>query len=164
MTEYQIQANTRRCFATGRELQPGEKFYSVLFEEGGQFSRKDYSSEGWPGRPGRPEGAFSFWTGKVPHSEDPIRPRFDDELLLDCFCRLEGQTSPDRVNFRYVLALLLMRRKRLKFEEAKVAGELETLWLRCPRNGTQYEVLNPRLTETEMTAVQEEVFKVLGWQ
>ncbi len=161
MTDYQIQANTRRCFVTGRELQPGEKFYSVLFEEGGRFHRKDYSSEGWPGRP---EGAFSFWTGKVPPSDGPIRPRFDDDLLLDCFCRLEGQTAPDRVNFRYVLALLLMRRKRLKFEEAKVTGEVETLWLRCPRNATQYEVLNPRLTETEMTSVQEEVFKVLGWQ
>jgi hypothetical protein len=161
MTEYQIQANTRRCAATGRELQPGEKFYSVLFDEGGQFLRKDYSSEGWAGTP---EGAFSFWTGRVPPAEGARRPRFDDDLLLDCFCRLEGQTEPDRINFRYVLALLLMRRRRLKFEEAKVAGDLETLSLRCPRTGTQYQVLNPRLTETEMAAVQEEVFRVLGWQ
>jgi hypothetical protein len=161
MTEYQIQANTRRCFATGRELQPGEKFFSVLFDEGGRFLRRDYSGEGWPGRP---EGAFSFWTGKVQTPNGPIRPRFDDELLLDCFCRLEGQSQPDRVNFRYVLALLLMRRKRLKFEEAKVSGEAEIIWLRCPRNGTRHEVLNPRLTETEMGSVQDEVFKVLGWQ
>jgi hypothetical protein len=27
-----------------------------------------------------------------------------------------------------------------------------------------YRVQNPRLTEEEMAAVQEEVFKVLGWQ
>jgi hypothetical protein len=161
MTEYQIQANTRRCFATGRELQPGEKFYSVLFDEGGQFRRQDYSSEAWPGPP---QGAFSFWTGKVQPSDGPPRPKFDDDLLLDCFCRLEGQTQADRVNFRYVLALLLMRRKRLKFEEAKVSDDVETLWLRCPRTRTQYQVVNPRLTESEMAAVQEEVFKVLGWQ
>jgi hypothetical protein len=161
MTEYQIQANTRRCYVTGRELQPGEKFYSVLFDQGGQFVRQDYSQENWPGTP---EGAFSFWTGKVPPLDGPRRPQFDDDLLLDCFNRLEGQTEPDRVNFRYVLTLLLMRRKRLKFEEAKMSGDLETLWLRCPRTGTQYQVLNPGLTEEEMAAVQEEVFKVLGWQ
>ena len=161
MTEYQIQANTRRCHVTGRELQPGEKFYSVLFDQSGQFVRQDFSSDGWQGNP---EGAFSFWTGTVPPLDERRRPRFDDDLLLDCFNRLEGQTEPDRVNFRYVLALLLMRRKRLKFEEANMSGDLETLCLRCPRTGWQYQVLNPRLSEEEMATVQEEVFKVLGWQ
>ena len=92
MTEYQIQANTRRCAMTGRELQPGERFYSVLFDQSGQFLRQDYSREAWPGTP---EGAFSFWTGTVPPLDGPRRPRFDDDLLLDCFHRLEGQTEPD---------------------------------------------------------------------
>ena len=50
--------------------------------------------------------------------EDHGQPERAELIRLQC--RLE----PDRVNFRYVLALLLMRRKRLKFEEAKVAGEL----------------------------------------
>ena len=72
MTEYQIQANTRRCTVTGRELQPGERFYSVLFDQSGQFVRQDYSREGWPGTP---EGAFSFWTGTVPPLDEPRRPR-----------------------------------------------------------------------------------------
>src|SRR5438132_11925526 len=140
MTEYQIQANTRRCATTGRELQPGGRFYSVLFDQGGQFLRQDYSGDGWPGTP---EGAFSFWTGTVPPLDSPRRPRFDDDLLLDCFHRLEGQTEPDRINFRYVLALLLMRRKRLNFEEANVAADLETLWLRRPGTGTTPKALNP---------------------
>ena len=161
MIDYEIQANTRRCAATGRGLRPGERVYTVLVEQDGRFVRQDYSSEGWSGSP---EGAFSFWTGTVPPLDGPRRPRFDDDLLLDCFNRLEGQTEPDRVNFRYILALLLMRRKRLKFEEAKVAGEQETLWLCCSRTGMQHQVLNPRLTEEEMATVQEEVFKVLGWE
>ena len=57
-----------------------------------------------------------------------------------------------------------MRRKRLKFEEARVEGDREVLRLRCPRTKTLYDVVNPRLTEAEMAAVQEEVFKVLGWE
>jgi hypothetical protein len=32
------------------------------------------------------------------------------------------------------------------------------------RTRNTYRVLNPRLTEEEMAAVQEEVFQVLGWQ
>ena len=79
------------------------------------------------------------------------------------FRALEGQTEPRRLSFRYVVALLLMRRKRLKFEEAKAEGDHEVLTLRCTRTGAQHLVFNPGLTEDEMSAVQEEVFKVLGW-
>jgi hypothetical protein len=161
MIDYEIQANTRRCALTGRDLKPGEKFFSVLLDEGGKFERRDYSTEAWHGAP---PGAFSFWTGRIPAEGENRRPPIDDEMLLECFGRLEGAAEPDRINFRYVLALLLMRRKRLKFDETRMEGEHEILLLRCVRTGTQHRVVNPRLIEAEMSAVQEEVFKVLGWQ
>jgi hypothetical protein len=161
MTDYQIQANTRRCTITGRELRPGEKFYSVLLDEGGKFIRQDYSSEAWQGPP---EKAFSFWSGRIPEAEHNRLPQIDDEMLAECCERLENETEPSRVNFRYVVALLLMRRKRFKFEEARTEGDQEMLYLRCVKTRKQIRVVNPRLTEEEMTAVQEEVFKVLGWQ
>jgi hypothetical protein len=161
MTDYSIQANTRRCAATGRELLPGEKVYSVLVDEQGKFLRRDYSAEAWSGPP--PE-AFSFWAGRVPQAEQTRRLRIDDELLLDCFHRLEGQNDPERQSFRYVLALLLMRRKRFKFEEARLEGEQEVLCLRCLKSRSLHEVVNPRLSADEMEAVQQEIFRVLGWE
>jgi hypothetical protein len=160
MTEYQIQPNTRRCAITGRELRPGERYFTALSETAGQFVRQDYSAEAWTGPPA---GVFSFWSGRVPDENDVARPRFDDDLLLECFERLEGQSEPRRVSFRYVVALLLMRRKRLKFEEATTEAGHEVLTLRCMRTGTRHQVVNPGMTEEEMSAVQEEVFKVLGW-
>jgi hypothetical protein len=161
MNDYQIQAPTRRCSATGRELCAGEKYYTALLDVAGQFVRQDYSSEAWQGPPA---GAFSFWVGRVPEREESRKPRIDDELLFDCFRRLEGQNDADKVNFRYVVALLLMRRKRFKFEEAHQEGGQEYLGLRCVKTKTVYQVHNPRLTEAEMAAVQEEVFRVLGWE
>jgi len=161
MIDYQIQPNTRRCFLTGRELSPGETYYGVLLDEGGQFVRHDYSAEVWQGPP---EGAFSFWTGKVPATELGKRPRIDDELLVDCFDRLEGQTDPGRINFRYVVALLLMRRRRFKFESARTADSSELLKLRDARTGAEHEVANPGLSDVEMASVQEEVLRVLGWE
>jgi hypothetical protein len=161
MTDYQIQPHTRRCAVTGRELRPGEKFYTALLEEGGAFHRKDYSGDAWQGPP---PGAFSFWSGRVPAPTEPARPRIDDDLLADCFERLEGQADPGKVSFRYVLALLLMRRKRFKFEEARTDGGRELLYLRCTRTRRRHEVVNPGLSEAETASVQEEVFKVLGWE
>lgn len=159
--DYEIQANSRRCAVTGRELQPGERFYSALIEEAHQFVRRDYSKEAWQGPP---TGAFSFWTGLVPTSLEKPKPRFDDDLLEECFQRLEGQTEPSRLNFRYVIALLLMRRRRLKFETSTLEGGVDKMILRCTRTGAKQEVINPRLSDDEMLKVQEEVFQVLGWK
>ena len=160
MTEYQIQPNTRLCSVTGRPLRVGERYYTALLEEGDHFLRKDFSQEAWQGPP---PGTFSFWTGKVPPDQDQNKPRFDDDLLEECFHRLEGQNDPGRVNFRYVVALLLIRRKRLKFEQTITEDGQEKICVRCIRSGEKTQVINPGLSEEEMSEVQEEVFKVLGW-
>jgi hypothetical protein len=161
MTDYQIQAPTRRCAATGRELKTGDRYYTALLDVGGNLTRQDYCADAWKGPP---EGAFSFWMGRVLAQEESRRPRIDDDILFDCFQRLEGQPGPDKISFRYVVALLLMRRKRLKFEEARKEAGQELLSLRCVKSREVFEVVNPQLTEEQMSAVQEEVFKVLGWE
>ena len=124
--DYQIQPNSRRCATTGRELQVGERYFSALVEEDRRFVRRDFSAEAWAGPPA---GAFSFWTGHVHAGADKIRPQLDDDLLEDCFRRLEGQTEPSRVNFRYVVALLLLRRRRLRYESSVIADGVEHITL-----------------------------------
>jgi hypothetical protein len=160
MTDYQIQASTRRCAATGQELQPGERYYSVLFDEGARLTRKDYSLKGWQGPP---EGAFSFWQGRLPAGSASRRPPIDDDILLECFGRLEGDLEPARLSFRFVLALLLVRRKRLRLEDARQEGGQEILTLRDARSGRTTHVIDPGLPDDELETVQDEVFQLLGW-
>src|SRR5262249_6488576 len=125
-TDFQIQASSRRCCVSGRELQSGETFYSVLIEQVGKLVRQDYSPEAWKGPP---PGAFSFWRARVNPPESKSRPPIDDEVLLDFFVRLEGQTEAGKVRFRYIVALWLMRRKRLKFDEARQEAGQEIMVL-----------------------------------
>src|SRR5262245_47502505 len=158
MTDYQIQPNTRRCAVSGRELRAGEKFYSVLVDEGEHWQRRDYAAEAWPGAPA---DAFSFWSGRVPPADGSEKPKFDDDMLLDCFTRLESETDPRKINFRYVVALLLMRRRVFKFEQTIWEADHEKLLLRCTRTGGQYQVVDPRLSEQELEKVQEDVFQAL---
>jgi hypothetical protein len=69
------------------------------------------------------------------------------------------------VNFRYVVALLLMRRRRLKFEDQRRlpdGGEL--MVLKDARTGDRVEVADPRLAEDQIEKVQTEVFQLLGWE
>src|SRR2546421_6827727 len=156
MSDYQLQPNSRRCSVSGRELKPGETYFSVLLDEHGRFVRREYSREAWQGPP---DGAFSFWCGKVPTREQDRRPPVDDDLLLDCFTHLEGQNEPARVNFRYVLALLLMRRKRLKFEDPRTEAGHEMLRLRCAAPKATHKVANPARSDEQTQARHEDVVK-----
>src|SRR5690349_13689558 len=113
--DVEIQGPTRVCAVSGRDLKPGERFYGVLVDTNGQFVRRDFAAEAWTTPP---PGAVAYWAGRVPDAEKPRKPTFNDDLLLDCFHHLAATNEPDRLNFRYVVALLLMRRKRLKFEDA----------------------------------------------
>ncbi len=161
MVDYHIQPNSRVCAASGRELKPGERYFSALLDEGGKFTRKDYAKEAWTGPP---EGTFSFWTGKVPTPSETTKPRFDDDVLEDCFHRLEGQLEASQLNFRYVVALLLIRRKRFRFESTvTVAPGEEQIALTSVKTGEKYQIPNPHLSDAQMAQVQEEVFRVLGW-
>ena len=64
-----------------------------------------------------------------------------------------------------MVALLLMRRKKLKFEDAQRKPDgPDVLILRDGRTNKRLEVTDPRLTEEQIDAVQDEVFRVLGWE
>ncbi len=158
----EIPSSIRVCAATGRELIPGERVYGVLFEEAGKFVRKDYAADAWCGPL---PGAVAFWAGRIPTAKTARKPTFNDSLLLDCFDHLDGATEPNRLQFRYVVALLLMRRKKLKFEDAQRKPDgADVLILRDGRTNQRLEVVDPRLTEEQIDAVQDEVFRVLGWE
>ena len=163
MTEYDIQGPARVCAATGRELQPGDRFFAALVTDAGKLVRTDFAADAWRGPPA---GAVAFWAGKVPPvGHKPRKPVVNDDLLLDCFDRLKESADPDGLNFRYVAALLLMRRKRFKFEDAARddAGR-DVMIVKDARGGAVHHVIDPRLTDEQVTAVQTEVFRVLGWE
>ena len=162
MTTFDIQGPARVCAVSGRELKPGDRYFAALADEDGKFVRRDYAADAWAGPPA---GAVAYWAGRVPASDAARKPTFNDGLLADCFQHLAGAAEPDRVNFRYVVALLLMRRKRLKFEDVRRAPDgAHVLVVRDARTGARHEVADPRLGEDEIAAVQVEVFRVLGWE
>ncbi|HEY2783691.1 MAG TPA: hypothetical protein VGJ05_01845 [Fimbriiglobus sp.] len=160
--EFDIQGPTRVCAATGKPLSPGDRYVAVLADRDGSFVRTDYTADAWPGPP---DGVVAYWSGRVPATDTTRRPRVNDDLLFDCFDHLAGVTDPARANFRYVVALLLMRRRRLKFEDHRRLDDgTEIMLLRDARSGDRHDVADPRLGEDQIASVQTEVFQLLGWE
>lgn len=155
---YELAAPNRRCARSGRELKPGEPIFSVLHDRDGLWVREDVAAEAWNGAP---EDAFSFWRTSIPDEKRKGPPRLNEELLWDCFLRLEGQADPKSVTFRYVLALLLVRKKRLKLEEVRPAEDGERLTLRDAKRKQTHTVLNPGLTDAQLGEVEAEISQLM---
>lgn len=155
--DFEVQRFTRRCVVTERELAPGETFYSALIPAGAHVERHDYSSEAWPGPP---EESLGWWKSQVPTAETKKPQWAPNDVMLDFFERLAE--TPERGDMRYVLALLLIRRRVLRLEDTdKNEHGHETLLVYCPRRETDFRVpvIMPDAARTQQ--IQQELAELL---
>jgi len=161
--DYSVSKPSRTCGLTGRDLEPGECCIATLREtQDGQLERVDYALEAWSAQ-SRPPGLFSMWRTRVPDDDGPRRAFVDDEALLDLFIRLEGETKRERQAFRYVLALVLLRKRLLRFEGRRHESDAE-VWLLSPRGTSDsppMEVTDPGLEDADIVAVHEQLGEIL---
>ena len=59
---------------------------------------------------------LAFWQTVMPASEEKKKVFVDDEVLCTLFERLAETTEPSKVNFRFVLGLILMRKRLVIYE------------------------------------------------
>lgn len=155
--DFEIQRCTRHCAATGRDLAPGEEIHSVLVAEGANLVRYDYSREAWQGPP---QQAVGSWKSHIPGPQQKRRHWAPNDVLLQCFDELAEQ--PEKQDMRYVLALLLTRRRVLRLEETDIDPQAaETLVLYCPRRDTTYRVPATVPQQSRIEQIQDELAKLL---
>jgi len=155
--DYEIQRCTRCCCATGHELSPGEEFYSVLVAEGAELKRCDYSVAAWKGPPERVVG---WWKSQMPTPNAKRLHWAPNDVMLHFFEELEAQ--PDKQDMRFVLALLLVRRRVMRLEDREHDEHgREVLVLYCPRREATYKVPEATPDESRTNEIQEELAKLL---
>lgn len=158
MQSFDVQRPTGRCAVTDRELLEGESFYAVLFEEGEGFRRVDCSPEAWTGPP---EGAFCFFQTKVPKRVAKKRLLVDDNLLVEFFERLTDESDDNKVAFRFVLALLLMRKRLLQYDTTIHQGDNEYWRMLQGKEKTEHLVRNPQLSDEQIQDVTAQIGVIL---
>ncbi len=156
--DYTVQRCTRRCAATDRELGEGEVFYSVLKSEGAEVIRLDFCHEAWSGPP---EDALGWWKSRMPFREENRAKLAPNEVLLQLFHEWEDQ--PEKQDSRFVLALLLTRRRVLRLEEVAQPDEHGESWMQvfCPRQDATFRVREMMPDERRAAEIQEELARLL---
>jgi hypothetical protein len=180
-TGYDIERASNRCAATGRELKPGDPFVTALIDDGQNLLRADYCLDAWQDG-NRPDRLFSFWHSVVPQPDARRKLFVDDEVLMNLLHRLEDADQPDRIAFRFVLMLILMRKKLLRYDRtekrpvdhpAHDPTEQAEWWILTPKldlakgplgkwNQSQsIAVLDPRLDDERIRQVTEQLGQIL---
>lgn len=157
MFDFEVQRCTRRCKSTDRELKPGETFYSILVADGALVVRYDFCEEAWQSPP---EDAISWWKSRVPDPKAHTLHWAPNDAMLHYFEQLDGQA--DKTDVRYILALLLIRRRIVRLDETDTDDRgRQTMVLYCPRNETQYRAAVDVPENGRIEAIQEELAQLL---
>ena len=156
--DYSIKPIGRACAATGAELTPGTLCRSALVERDGRLERFDYLAGAWNEAPA---GTIGHWRSAVP-AESKSRPRrLDADELLQEFERLEETGHAQVRRLRYVLALLLLQKRRLEIDGTRADGEIEYLVLIGSKGEGPFEVRDEQLDPEEIAGVQQELLAAM---
>jgi hypothetical protein len=127
------------------------------------WRRVDFCAGCW--KPEQSGDYFSFWKTTVPDEDPdkdkPLARRIDAETVYEMFRRLEGQPDPEKQKFRFILALILMRRKRLRFSGVASGPQGEHLVLEDRAENVTHKVLDPGLADEEIDSLKGAVDRLL---
>ena len=160
--DWTIQSRSTQCAATGREFAEGENFYTLLYDEKAGFRREDISEEAFKTRNDSVQ-PFSFWRSKFepppPAAPEAVSKQTAEDLLRSYMI----ETGPEHSNARYVLALMLERKRLLKEIEVKRAhdGSLTRIYERV-KTGEVFIIPDPQLRLDQVEELQAQVANLLG--
>lgn len=153
---WHIARSSRTCAHSGAAIPPGEPFYSALVDKDDTFDRLDYSAGAWPEVDKEP--FFSYWRNKGGDPREDKAPPVDYDRLMAFFDSLEDAEEPAKRLFRYVLALVLTRRRRLRLDDMSRTDSGDRLVVYDRRNGGRtLEILAPEAGRNDLEQAQEKL-------
>jgi len=159
--EWEIKSRGDRCTATGRQFADGEYFHTLLFRERDGFRREDLSEEAWQQRDKKPR-PFSSWKTKFELPPPPEPEALGKQTAEDLLRRYMEEPGSQHANVRYILALMLERKRVLKPVESKEDHGERVLIYEHRGTGEVFVVPDPQLRLDQIEAVQMEVADLLG--
>lgn len=161
---WHLRSRGRECAATQRPFTDGDSIITALFPdpESSGYLRRDYSEEGWKAMQQYGDPPFSFWRTRYAalignEEPDPVEKLSPEELLR----RLVEEDEDHTENTRYILAVMLERRKLLRETDSQRIPNGILRVYEHRKTGEVFMIRDPDIPLSEVEAVQAEVFALL---
>jgi hypothetical protein len=161
------------CAVSGRPIAPGERFMAAVRETPTGLERLDVAAEHWEAfdREHKTD-LLGFWQAVMPQPEQKKKVFVDDEVLCTLFERLAEAAEPAKVAFRFVLGLILMRKRLVIYEstrhEPPPEGSAEgavgrDVWVvRMKGREDRLDLVDPKLDEKQVMEVSQQLGEILN--
>lgn len=161
--EYNVSKSATACFKCSGALKAGDELIATLREVGDDFQRQDFCLACGQGQDAvDPNGLIGLWHSKVPQPNEKKKLFIDNDLLLNFFHRLEDAQEPAKINFRYVLALVLMRKKILIYDGSQKQADGQCVWnMRMRGSDRKLQVTDPGMDESKIAEVSQHLGEIL---
>ena len=156
---YDVPRPGGKCAVSGRDIAAGEKFIAAVRETATGLERVDISLECW--ETFDRTGLLGFWQTTMPRPEEKKKLFVDDQVLCELFERLADATEPAKVNFRFVLALVLMRKRFVVYEETRHDAGRDVWVVRMKGKDQRLDLIDPKLNESAMSEVSQQLGQIL---
>ncbi|MES2995600.1 MAG: hypothetical protein V4733_02195 [Verrucomicrobiota bacterium] len=162
---WHVRSRSRECFVTNTPFADGEKIVTALFPDpdSSGYLRRDFSATGWETRAPGENRPFSFWltTYIAPSgnaAEDPEEKLSAEEILQ----RLVEEDEEHTENTRYILAVMLERRKLLRETDHQRTPNGILRVYEHRKTGEVFLIRDPDIPLSDVESVQEEVVVLLA--
>jgi hypothetical protein len=157
---YDVAKPLGKCALTEKPIAVGEKFMAALRETLSGFERLDISLDAWPQFDRK--DIVAFWQATMPALEQKKKIFVDDEVLCDLFERLKETVEPPKLNFRFVLGLILMRKKMLIYDESRTEDGKDIWVVHFKGRDDKLDLTNPKLDEAQVAEVSQQLGQILN--
>ena len=165
MAEWKIERRQGACTACERPFDEGERHVSTLAFRADVLARDDLCEPCFEARhvgtedPGRAVvGSADLLWWFTRHSVDKKRTlQLDLPTLERLFLDLEGRAERHARELRYVLCLLLLRKRRLKLETIERDAEGESFLVKRPRHEARHRVFAFDFDADRMSELQSQL-------
>lgn len=161
---WSIKARAHQCALTEIKFEDEQEFYTAIFPdpESSGYLRMDFSLEGWENRPEELMKPFSFWKNTYEASimeekAEVVTKESAEELLS----RLIEEDQEHTENARYILAVMLERKKLLKETDKQPTPNGILRIYEHRKSGEVYIILDPNILLDQVERVQKEVSELL---
>jgi hypothetical protein len=161
MTEWDIQPRSNTCTACARPFADKQAYHTLLSLDAEGYRRRDLCGACFAGA--TRDGVLSYWQGEYklppPSPPEPIQKDTAETLLR----KLVESNDPGQSGARYILAVMLERKRLLKHRDT-VRDEQghELLVYEHARSGETFTLPDPHLRLDQLENVQRQVAELLG--
>jgi hypothetical protein len=164
--EWNIQSRAQACQSCHHLFRDREPMHTVLSDERHEYVRLDVCEKCWTGQysqgANHRRGFVSHWQGvyTVPPAAppEPIQRETAETLLR----RLVGLGDPQHGGACFILAVMLERKRLLKFKAQSREEGRRRLVYEQPKTGDLFTLVDPELRLDQLEAVQRDVAHLLA--